>query len=173
MKKITAVKVIKYVVLGIAIALNIFILVNGFIPGNASGEMSGNAAENFIKVYNTLVPDGIPEAAKPVFKSNFRKIFGHFGLFGLDAIFTTTAFYLFLKDIEALPKWSIIICSALFGFIIAVLSELAQIITDGRSGSMRDVAIDSIGYLLGLLTVMIVIIIVEFNIKTAQKKQAE
>ena len=174
MKKSVSSIVVKYIILAIALAINVFIIVNAFIEGVKSSEISNGASEVAIKVIEDVSPGTFAvEASKVSFKQFFRKFAGHFCLFGLNGIFSSIAFYLFLRDVKVLPKWSIHIISAVFGFVMACLSELAQISTDGRTGSMKDVLIDSSGYLLGLLPVVIVVLIVEYNIKKIQKKQVE
>lgn len=173
MKKSKVSIIIKYVILAIAIAINVFILVNAFIEGQKSSEISGHATEVAANIINEAIPNTITEVSMPSFRQFFRKFAGHFCLFGLSGIFSSISFYLFLKDIHGIPHWTIHIMSGVFGFVVAIISELAQIVTDGRTGSMRDVAIDSTGYLLGLLVVVLVVLIVEFNIKNLQKKQVE
>ena len=174
MKRSLTSTIVRYVILGIAIAINVFIMVNAFIEGAKSSEISNGASEVAIKVIEEASPGTFAtEASKVSFKQFFRKFAGHFCLFGLNGIFSSIAFYLFLRDVHTLPRWSIHLISGVFGFIMAMLSELAQVRTNGRSGSMRDVIIDTSGYLLGLLAVLIVVLIVEFNLRNVQKKQVE
>ena len=174
MKKSLASIITRYVILAIAIAINVFIIVNAFIEGAKSSEISNGASDVAIKVIEEVSPGTFSsEVSRMSFKQFFRKFAGHFCLFGLNGIFSSIAFYLFLRDFKVIPRWSIHFMSGVFGFIMAVLSELAQVVTNGRNGTMKDVVIDSSGYLLGLIAVVIVVLIVEFNIKNIQKKQVE
>lgn len=173
MKKSLPYIITKYVVLAIAIFLNVFILVQAFTEGAKSSEISGHASEVAANLINDVIPNTITEVSMPSFKQFFRKFAGHFCLFGLNGIFSTISFYLFLKDYEHFGVAIIHTISGVFGFLVALISELAQIVTSDRTGSMKDVAIDSVGYLLGLLAVLLVVFLVNLNIKLFQKKQAE
>lgn len=81
-----------------------------------------------------------------------RKSLGHMTMFAINAVFSTLAFYLFLKDEKGYGRWfGILILSAIFGFLMAGLSEFFQFLTIGRGPTWADMTIDYLGYLPGAI----------------------
>ena len=72
-----------------------------------------------------------------------RKLIGHFGLFFVCGFFGINTFINFIKN----KKQSIII-NLIAGILIAIISELLQLIPIGRSCQISDMLIDYSGYLL-------------------------
>ena len=91
-------QVLKWVVLGIAIAINVFIIVNSFITGEMSAKESNRIAHTTADVINTVKPETITEKNFDKFAFNIRKLYGHFGLCAVSGGFSTWAIYLFTKD---------------------------------------------------------------------------
>ena len=54
-------KVLKWIILGIAIAINVFIIVNAFINGEASAKESNNLAHTTADVINAVKEYGEPD----------------------------------------------------------------------------------------------------------------
>jgi VanZ family protein len=85
-----------------------------------------------------------------------RKGIGHFGAFFVLGIFSTN-FYITYFDKK---KWyASIPFNYLQGIFIALVSELIQVYVPGRSGRMKDVLIDTCGFLLSSTIITITIII--------------
>ena len=103
---------------------------------------------------NNILPGSITEGNFESFVIIIRKVFGHFALFFLSGVLTSWTIYLFLKDTKWSNHLSIILFSLTIGFAIAWLSEFIQLFIPGRSGSTSDVAIDLIGYFIGVLLVI-------------------
>lgn len=145
---------LKWIILFIAVAINIFIIVNASINGETSSVESGNFSKFMAAIFNLFRPGYINETNFDAFAAIIRKLAGHFGIFVADAFFSTYAFHLFLK--KELKHRNIIFIggSAIFGSIIASVSELVQIFTPQRYGSWLDILIDFSGYLLGLLFII-------------------
>ena len=150
---------LKWIILIIALAINVFIIVNAFLNGETSAKESNTIAHGIADVVNDIKPETITDQNFPKFAFNIRKVFGHFGLFALSGGFSSWAFYLFVKDtrIKYFLYQGIIIL--VFGLAIAILSELAQLITEGRSGNWTDVGIDFAGYFIGVLLVFLILLL--------------
>lgn len=157
-------KIIRIILLVITIALNIFIIANGFIKGSESGEISNSTARVVADVINSIEEDTIPEIAFPSFAKFFRKFAGHFCLFNLSGFLSTLTLYFYLKDTRFNFHVYLIIFSLVIGLFVAVISELAQIVTIERVASFKDVLIDFTGYFLGHLIVLICLIIARSKI---------
>ena len=80
---------------------------------------------------------------RKAFQQWVRKYSGHLLLFALSGVFTTITLYMFL---DGKKWWLSCIASALFGFMVAGISELIQAAVPGRSGLWSDVWIDYMGY---------------------------
>lgn len=160
--------VLKWIIFGLAIAINIFILVNGFLNGKVSTEESDGFSHAAADVINSVVENTITEQNFPAFAGFNRKLFGHFLLFVLSGLTSTFTFHDFIKNKKISKSYFILAISMGFGVVIAVLSELAQLTTSGRAFSGWDILIDSGGYLLGSAIIFIVLFVKEFkNKKTA------
>ena len=150
-------EVLKWFILGIAIAINLFILINAFINGEASAQESNTVAHTTADVINTVKPDTITKDNFPQFALDLRKILGHFMLFAISGAFTTWSIYLFLKNTKVgYFLWELLITFG-FGFALALITEFAQIFVEGRTGSWVDVGIDSSGYFIGVFPVILIL----------------
>ena len=150
---------LKWFILAIAIAINLFILINAFINGEASAKESDTVAQTAADVINTVKPETITPTNYQQFSFDIRKIFGHFLLFALSGGFTTWAAYLFLRKTK-LGYFVWLLCLTFtFGFSLALITEFAQIFVDGRTGAWLDVGIDSGGYFIGVLSVILILLI--------------
>lgn len=147
----------KWVILAVAIAINVFIIVNACITGNVSAKESGNVSRFIASIINFFSPNAINDSNFDSFAAVIRKLVGHFGLFAFDAIFSTLAFHLFLKESKFKNPFWTIGGSLIFGFVIAAVSELIQIITPDRYGTWGDIGIDFGGYFLGFALTFLVL----------------
>ena len=151
--------IVKWIMLGLAVATNIFILVNGFVVGEASARESGNISRFLASIINFFIHDAINDGNFDTFASVMRKLIGHFGLFAVDGVFTTLSFYYFVNEKKWCRFYWLILMSLATGFIVAALSELAQLITPDRYGTWTDIGIDFGGYFLGFSIVFLVLVL--------------
>ena len=151
--------ILKWVVLSVAIAINVFILVNAFINGDVSAKESNTVAHTAADVINTVKPETITPKNFDRFAFDIRKVVGHFLLFAFSGGFTTWSLYLFLKKTKVSYFLWILLFTFAFGISLALITELAQIYVDGRTGAWLDVGIDSSGYFIGVLPVILILLI--------------
>lgn len=151
--------ILKWVILAIAIAINLFILINAFINGEVSAKESDTVAHTAADVINTVKPDTITPSNYKQFSFDIRKVFGHFLLFALSGGFTTWAAYLFLNKAKlGYFVWLLCLTFA-FGFALACITELTQNFVPGRTGTWLDIGIDSGGYFIGVFPVILILLI--------------
>ena len=81
---------------------------------------------------------------RSAFRMWVRKYSGHLFLFAVSGFFTTITFYMFLRD----KKWWLsCVISSVFGFTMAGISELLQLIPALKRGAeWSDVWVDFLGY---------------------------
>lgn len=162
-------EILKWVILAIAVAINLFILINAFINGEVSAKESNSVAHTAAEVVNTIKPETVTPTNYDRFAFDVRKAFGHFLLFALSGGFTTWAGYLFLKDTK-LGYFVWLLCLTLgFGISLAFITEFAQIFVEGRTGALTDVGIDSAGYFIGVFPVILVLLLKKSPIFRRQK----
>lgn len=161
-------KIVKWIILALAVAVNIFIIVNACMNGTMSAQESGRFSRFVAGFLNFFSPNYINEGNFDSFASIIRKLAGHFGLFCIDGILSTLSFHLFLKDTK-ISSWITVGISLVLGFVIASISELIQIFTPDRYGSWLDILIDFSGYLLGFLLLSAVLFYIDFI--TFEKKK--
>ena len=160
MKESKAYLVIKWILLALAIAINVFIIVNACIPGAQSSKESSWIVEPVANVINSIKEDTINASNYDSFSSFIRKFVGHFSLFGLSGVLTTLSFKFFYFDkTNKFPLF--IIFSSISGLFYAILSELIQLFVPGRSGEVLDVLIDLSGYFIGLLLIVLIVFIIK------------
>ena len=168
--------ILKWIIFSVALATNLFIIVNSFIFGNASTAESSAVTNAAAGVINSISPGSINKGNMESFVVLVRKLFGHFALFGFSGVFSTWTFYLFCKD----TKFNYFIhfgcLSLLFGFAVAYLGEFIQLFTPGRSGSVADVVINFLGYFMGDLLVIFVLFLAKkpiFQLQKQEEKRAD
>lgn len=164
-------EILKWFILAIAVAINLFILINAFLNGEVSAKESNDVAHTAAEVINTVKPETITPQNFDKFAFNFRKAVGHFLLFAFSGGFTTWAAYLFLKNTKLGYFVSLLCLTFGFGFLLALISEFAQIFIDGRTGAWADVGIDSGGYFIGVLPVILILLLKKSPIFLTPKKK--
>lgn len=102
------------------------------------------------------------------FAQLMRKVAGHFFLFLLTAVFGTIFFVTYFSEDKKISMWLAALISIGFGYFFAFLSELIQVFVNGRSGSVQDIGIDTLGYIIGSLLVVLIILLIRF-IKSKKK----
>lgn len=162
-------KIYKWIIISIALAINVFILVNSFFGGNMSNAVSNSMTSAAASVVNGISKDAVNGSNRETFVVIIRKLFGHFGLFGLSGVMSTWSFYLIFKDTKYNYFFRFGLLSFLFGLGVAWLAEFVQLFADGRSGSSADVAIDMLGYFIGVLLVIFVLFLAKRPIFTKEK----
>ena len=168
MKKSKRDWILLIIFLVLAVAINVYIIYHACLNGAASSEASQGVVEVSEDVVNTVKPGTITEANHDSFATFIRKAFGHFGLFVISGIFTSLATYFIIKDTKWYTKGIGIGISFVFGFLLAMTTEIIQLNVPGRSGEFVDVVIDTSGYLLGLGIVVLIL----FLALRHQKKKA-
>ena len=163
--------VFKWIVFGFALAINVFILINSFITGDASTAESNAVISTAVNVINNISPGTVSSNNFESFVRFIRKLFGHFGLFAISGLLTTWALYFFLKDGKHGHFLDISGISFLDGLVVAWLSELIQLFIPGRSGSSVDVLIDLLGYLIGVLLVILILFLAKKPIFPKYKQE--
>ena len=133
----------------------------------SGGEESSSQSSIFTDVIINIIPPIIDSSGNNIFEGEWflgfvRKLFGHYGLFFAFAIFVNSTFL--QTKIKIIQTF---IFSFLVGLFTAVISELIQMIPQGRTASYIDVLIDSFGYLTCIIIFAIIILIV--NKKKSKK----
>ena len=168
--------ILKWFILAIAIAINLFILINAFINGETSAKESNSIAHTAADVINYIKPETITPKNFDQFAFDLRKLVGHFGLFVLSGSFSTWSIYLFIKDKKVgYFLWQLLITSCL-GILLALISEFTQVFVDGRTGAWADVGIDVGGYFSGVFLVFLIFLLIKspiFKRENYKKNQAE
>jgi len=163
-------EILKWFILAIAVAINLFILINAFLNGEVSAKESTDVAHTAADVINTVKPETITPQNFDKFAFDVRKVVGHFLLFALSGGFTTWAEYLFLKNTKlGYFLWQLLLTFG-FGFLLALTTEFAQSFVAGRTGAWADVGIDVSGYFIGVLPVILVLLIRKSPIFLKPKK---
>ena len=169
-------QILKWIIFAIAVAINLFILINAFINGEASAKESNTIAHTAADVINTIKPETITPKNFEKFAFDLRKLVGHYGLFVMSGGFSTWSLYLFVKDKKVgYFLWQFLITSG-FGILMALVSEFAQIFVEGRTGAWADVGIDVGGYFTGVFLVFLIFLLIKspiFNRDNYMENQAE
>lgn len=161
---------LKWIILGILILVDVFIIVNAFINGKASAQESNKVAHIAADAVNTIKPETITETNFPKFAFNIRKLIGHFSLFGLSGILTMWTANLFYKTTNKLTNFVFVILILVKGFSLAVVSEFIQKFISDRTGSWKDIGIDFSGYFIGVLLVILIILLINLILKKRVNK---
>ena len=103
------------------------------------------------------------------FSQFMRKAAGHFFLFLVTALFGALFFITYINKDKYI--WVSASLSFFIGFLVAGISELIQYYIPSRSGTWKDIGIDSLGYLIGTVLMFGIILLIKF-IKY-KKKQHE
>ena len=136
-------KILFYIFLALSIAINALIIVESSIGGSGSASQSVSFSDWFIYLLECI---GIKVTDRETFHYVFRKLVGHFLLFGLSGIFTMLS--LVLNDyLMNKFKWKTILFCLGAGVMVALISELIQACVPGRYGTFTDVFIDLAGFI--------------------------
>ena len=155
-------KILSYIFLALSIATNVLIIVESCIAGGGSASQSFSFSEWFINLLENI---GIIITDRELFHAIFRKVVGHFLLFGFSGL--TTMLSLVLSDFLVNKfKWKITLFCLGLGIVVAVTSELIQAFVPERAGTFTDVFIDLGGFILFAgLTYLIYFLIIRHHRK--------
>ena len=148
MKKQTFILAVLFAI--ISIGLNAFIIYQSCLRGSASTQWSSPVVDFFANILNRISPGTINQDNISTFSNIIRKLFGHFGLFMMNGVFTTVSISYFSLILNLKKKkLSIILISLVIGVSISFLTEIIQLSIQGRSGEFTDALIDVSGYIIG------------------------
>lgn len=95
----------------------------------------------------------------------FLRKLAHYGIYMMGGILICLFFTTY-----PLTDWKTILYSQLFGSTYAILDELHQYYIPGRSAEIRDVLLDSLGIITGIIGIMLIYKIIE---KRKQRKEGD
>ena len=140
--------IISIVFFALTLATTVLIIVNAAINGETSAAMSNGLTAFIMRVLHI-------NADESKFAYFIRKSLGHFMLNGFNAGFLTLGLFFYMKD-KIKHRALLLVTSFGYGVLIAAISELIQLFTDGRTGAMSDVGINSLGCLTFILIIGLV-----------------
>ena len=108
------------------------------------------------------------------FSEFIRKSIGHFSLFMVDGMFIYLTLYFFLRDKNNVKKWLFALIIVFTGLFLAGLSELIQHFVPSRYGSITDVLVDLVGFVLGAALINVISFFIKrHKVKKQFKKKME
>lgn len=141
-------KICFYIFLVLTIAVDAWIIVESCFDSDLSGYQSTNFSYYFVEFIKLFDPN-TPLAKDPELTHYvIRKLIGHFAFFGLSGVVTAFTF-VFSEDNLKNRKIQSIIALTIFGYSLALLSELIQLFIPGRYFAFTDTLIDFSGFVLG------------------------
>ena len=174
-------RISKYKIVSIILFLIYIGLFIGFVSmaledSAKSTDTSSVVAEVVVEVVEAVTPSDYVVNEEKVHLFT-RKLIGHFGYnMVMGAILMLAIYFLFKKDKEEDFKIKYLFNFAIISFItsivIAVLSELLQLIPSGRSCSFTDMAIDYGGAVLGIIVSLVILLII-WKVKNNKKIDKE
>lgn len=171
-EKLKQLKPYHWIIISLAVIINIFILVNAFIKGGPSSKESGFVSDVLKNIINFFFKNAINEGNYDTFAHVVRKLIGHYSLFLLDGVFTSLTIEMFFlaENNKRVVYYSFITLG--YGLFLALLTELIQIFVPGRVGAPLDILIDFLGYLTGSI-IIIIILFIRVNKKDQSPKDSE
>lgn len=97
-----------------------------------------------------------------------RKIIGHFSLFLITGVFGMLTLASYRNELRYLYSGFI---NVGYGFLLGGISELLQLIPNGRACQFQDVIIDSLGYAIGVFATMLILYLLHKRIKKKQNEE--
>ena len=144
----------------LAVMINVFIIVQSCLNGMKSTESSSFVVNLLKSIINTFSHNAINETNIDTFTYVVRKLVGHFGLFVVSGLFTTSSLFLWIKPLSWYKNYRLMYISLSFGMFLATLTEIIQLFVPNRSGQFTDVLIDFGGYLLGFSLIILILFLV-------------
>lgn len=144
----------------LAVAVNGFIIMQACLNGVRSTESSGFVVNLLKTIINGISPNAINDGNIDTFSYVIRKLVGHFGLFAISGLFSTFSLYLWFRPQKCYKNYRLLYLSLGFGLLLAILTEIIQLFTPGRSGQFTDVLIDFSGFILGNGIIILILYLV-------------
>lgn len=118
-----------------------------------SSKLSGGITRAILNFFHMLDGKTIEEQA--IIETVVRKL-AHFSLYAVGGILISLHViqYKLTKNKQAMITW-------LIGTIYATTDEIHQLFVSGRSGEIRDVCIDSLGIIIGILIILTILKIIK------------
>ncbi len=155
----------------LAVIVNAFIIVQSCLNGARSTESSGFVVNLLKTIINAISPNAINDGNIETFSGVIRKLVGHFGLFLVSGLLTSSALYLWIKELSWYKNYLFLCISLGFGFLLAGLTEIIQLFVPNRSGEFTDVLIDFSGYILGLGIIVLIAFLIYRHKKNREIKE--
>ena len=115
---------------------------------NESSQLSGGLTRKILEVLHMLDGKTIEEQA--IIETIIRKL-AHFSLYAIGGIiiFLHVNLYEITEKRKVITSWTI-------GTAYAITDEIHQLFVPGRSGEIRDVFIDSLGIIIGIIIIRLI-----------------
>ena len=162
-------RVLHIVFAALAIAIDVFLIVEAAMNGSQSSMQSEGFTQMLINLIKVIDPNSPLLNDLGLFHSVVRKVFGHFLSFGASGLFTTLSLLMLPKSTEE-KKLKTIIISLSLGLFLSLLTECIQLFTAERAGQFTDVIIDFSGF---LLFSSLIYLLFYFIFKNKNKKKVE
>lgn len=126
-----------------------------------SSKLSGGITQAILNFFNIL--EGKTLEQQLAIETIIRKL-AHFSIYALGGILILL--HVNLYKIKTNKK---VIISWLIGTVYAMTDEIHQLFVPGRSGEIRDVCIDSLGVITGIIIFLIILICMERRPRHSEK----
>ena len=142
------------------ILVNVFIISQSCLPDVSSKSWSDAVVEVIKTITNGSIDSSTPITPNLSWGKFIRKAIGHFSLFGLDGVVTYLYFYFLDKNKNIANRNMHIYFALVLGVIVAVGTELLQLVIPGRFGDIIDILIDIGGYVLGVAITFLIVYLI-------------
>ena len=132
-------------------------------PSTESSQLSGGITKTILNLFNVL--EGKTLEQQSAIETVVRKL-AHFSIYALGGILILL--HVNLYKITLNQK---VMISQIIGTAYAMTDEIHQLFISGRSGEIRDVCIDSLGVITGIIILLIIFKIVGAGLVPAQQKE--
>lgn len=118
-------------------------------PSTESSQLSGGITKAILNFFNIL--EGKTLEQQSAIETVIRKL-AHFSIYALGGILILL--HVNLYKITSNQK---VIISQIIGTTYAITDEIHQLFVPGRSGEIRDVCLDSLGVITGIIIILIIL----------------
>ena len=118
-------------------------------PSTESSQLSGGITKTILNFFNVLEGKTIEQQSQ--IETIVRKL-AHYSIYTIGGILIIS--HVNLYKISANKK---VIVSQLIGTLYAATDEIHQLFVPGRSGEIRDVCLDSLGVITGIIIILIIL----------------
>ena len=152
--------VCKWIFFVLMLLVNGFIIYQSCLPDVSSKSWSDAIVDVIKTITNGSIDSSTPITPTLSWGKFIRKMIGHFSLFGLDGVVTYLYFYFLDKDKNINNRNLHIYLAVVIGVVLAVATELLQLVIPGRYGDVIDILIDIGGYLLGVAVTFFIVYLI-------------